>query len=120
MVCLIMNPQTNQQGKHDMSQSIVTKYLGPTNSRGARIKATIASGAKSYTMPYQYELNSEDNHTAAARELAQRLEWRGDYISGHTATGMVFVQQFEPAFTLPNRVKLQGFGDRCDAVAARW
>lgn len=103
-----------------MSQSIVTKYLGPTNHRGARIKATIASGAKAYTMPYNYELDTDDNHAAAAHELAQRLGWGGEYIGGHTATGMVFVKNSPPAFTVANRVKLQGFGDRRDAVAARW
>lgn len=50
---------------------IRTKYLGPTDTRGARIKAW--SGATSVTIPYPYELNTEDAHTEAASKLADIL-----------------------------------------------
>ena len=35
-------------------QAIQTKYIGPTNTKGARIKAFCAAG--SITIPYNYEL----------------------------------------------------------------
>jgi hypothetical protein len=50
---------------------IRTKYLGPTDTRGARIKAW--SGETSVTIPYPYELNTEDAHTEAASKLADIL-----------------------------------------------
>lgn len=56
-------------------QAIQTKYLAPTNSRGARIKATCA--AKSITVSYAYELSIEENHRLAAAELGESLEWAG-------------------------------------------
>lgn len=50
---------------------IRTKYLGPTDTRGARIKAWC--GETSVTIPYPYELNTEDAHTEAASKLADIL-----------------------------------------------
>ena len=52
--------------------AIVTKYLGPTNTRGARVKATCDAG--SVTVAWDYALNEEDNHNAAARALILKLE----------------------------------------------
>jgi hypothetical protein len=57
-------------------QAIVTKYLGPTNYRGARIKATC--NAKSITVSRDRGLNISANHAAAARELALQLGWLTD------------------------------------------
>lgn len=56
-----------------MRQAIVTKYLGPTNHRGARVKATAQAG--SVTIPWDDALDVADNHTAAAHVLCKRLEW---------------------------------------------
>jgi len=47
---------------------IVTKYLGPTNSRGSRVKATSGSG-KTATVSWDHELDAHDNHAAAATSL---------------------------------------------------
>ncbi len=58
-------------------QAIVTKYFGPTNSRGSRIKATCA--AKTIIVAYDYSLNPENNHIAVANALAIKLEWTSDY-----------------------------------------
>ncbi len=57
-------------------QAIVTKYLGPTNNRGARVKATADAG--SVTVSWDYTLNSDGNHDGAARELAKRLGWNAE------------------------------------------
>lgn len=54
-------------------QAIQTKYHGPTNHRGSRITARCDAG--SLTLPYDYALNIEGNHIAAARELALKLSW---------------------------------------------
>ena len=60
---------------------IRTKYLGPTDTRGARIKAW--SGETSVTIPYPYELNTEDAHTEAASKLAESLaRWQRGMRSG--------------------------------------
>jgi hypothetical protein len=53
-------------------QAIVTKYMGPTNTRGGRIKATADAG--SITIGYKSELNSEDNHRAAAVALCDKID----------------------------------------------
>jgi hypothetical protein len=55
-------------------QAILTKYLGPTNFRGARIKASAQAG--SVTVPWDYELNVEKNHQQAAEALCEKLGWR--------------------------------------------
>lgn len=54
-------------------QAIVTKYIGPTNFRGSRIKATASAG--NVTVSYDPALNSEDNHLAAAEALANKFGW---------------------------------------------
>lgn len=62
-------------------QAIETKYLGPTNYRGTRIKATAAAGA--LVFDYDHALNLADNHEAAARALLAKLEWDQDMAELH-------------------------------------
>jgi hypothetical protein len=50
------------------SESVHTQYMGPTNTRGARIKGTLIGG-KSVTVPYSYELSATDNHANVAAAL---------------------------------------------------
>jgi hypothetical protein len=57
-------------------QAIVTKYFGPTNHHGSRVKATCTAG--SHTMSWDDELDVDANHDAAALALALRLGWRQD------------------------------------------
>lgn len=72
-------------------QAITTKYLGPTNSRGSRIKATSESGL-SATVPYPHERNiGADAHSVAAIALARKLGWTGTLIGGATRDGYAFV-----------------------------
>ena len=76
-------------------QAIVTKYHGPTNSKGSRIKATCDAG--SVTIPYPHELSGEDKHRAAADKLVAKLGWTdkfyGELVGGGLPNngGMVFV-----------------------------
>lgn len=73
-----------------MSQAISTKYLKPTDRRGARIKATSASG-QSVTVSHGY--GSEfDEHAAACKALAEKLQWFGEWFAGATKDGYAFVQ----------------------------
>ena len=54
-------------------QAIITKYLGPTESRGARVKATAQAG--SVTIHWDDALDIEENHDRAAMTLAHKLGW---------------------------------------------
>lgn len=54
-------------------QTIITKYLCPTNVRGARIKATAQAG--SITLSWDYALDAEGNHKAACTALVAKLDW---------------------------------------------
>ena len=71
-------------------QSISTKYLSPTNTKGARIKATTSEG-KSLTACFDYGVNEEKRHMDAAKLLCEKLGWTGTMQGGSTATGKVFV-----------------------------
>jgi hypothetical protein len=48
-------------------ESIITKYHGATNSKGARISASVST--KRIYIPYPYELHGAKAHAAAARAL---------------------------------------------------
>jgi hypothetical protein len=54
-------------------QAIQTEYLGPTNVRGSRVKATAQAG--SITLNWDNALNPDRNHKAAALALATKLGW---------------------------------------------
>ena len=61
-------------------QAIQTRYLSPTNSRGARIKATCAAG--SITIEYPHELSGQTVHRKAAEALVSKLGWVDPHYSG--------------------------------------
>lgn len=70
-------------------QAIITKYIGPTNYRGSRVKASASAG--SVTLEWDNALNSDGNHAAAAQALCDKYGWTGEYAMGGTETGYVFV-----------------------------
>jgi hypothetical protein len=57
-------------------QAIRTRYHGPTNSKGSRFSAQCEAGR--IYVPYDYALNSDENHEAAAKALAKKLGWDTD------------------------------------------
>ena len=57
-------------------QAITTKYLGATNFRGARVKATCQAG--SITVSWDCAGNVDENHDLAARALIVKLGWNAD------------------------------------------
>lgn len=88
-------------------QAIVTRYIGPTNHRGSRVKAFCEAGE--FTMPWDYELSVEQNHAKAMVFLCGRLMWDSrNYVCGSLPanTGYVFVELCvqEPAITVHQEV----------------
>jgi hypothetical protein len=81
-------------------QAIMTKFLEPTNFRGSRVKAIADAG--SLTVSWDYSLDFESNHRAAAEALRDKLGWTtefyGDLVGGalpgnHTGYAFVFVNK---------------------------
>lgn len=77
--------------------AIHTKFIGPSNTRGARIKAYTASWGdrKGFeaTIPYPYELNGLEGHFKAAQALIAKngLDWDTDGMRyGDSADGRGF------------------------------
>ena len=58
-------------------QTITTKYLGPTNTQGTRIKANHTGEAKSVTVPYNYALSNEGE--LPSEELFKHAVQYGSY-----------------------------------------
>lgn len=79
-------------------QTISTKYVGPSNTKGSRIIATSASGHR-LTISYDSSLSSEDAHAKAAKALRDKLNWTKEMIGGHTKDGMVWV--FPAEYRIP-------------------
>lgn len=84
-------------------KAISTKFLGPTNTLGARIKA-FDMDANSVTIGYSHELSGVDVFRAAADAFMAKYGW---YLSGRDALvggairgGYVFV-------IVPERVRLE-------------
>lgn len=85
-----------------MRQSITTRYLGPTNSRGSRIKATARKASHGYpaqalAVPYGHG-STEEEHCRGAKALAEKLGWSGLWIGGGNIdeNGYVFVNIASP------------------------
>lgn len=74
-------------------QAIITKYLGYTNHRQSRIKATASAG--SMIFPYDHALGTEQNHHAAAKAFAEQHGWLGVWHCGAMpqGNGNVYVNQ---------------------------
>ena len=71
-------------------KAIVTKYIGPTNSRGTRIIASDEDGNR-IIIGYPYELSGIAAHAKAARALCDKMKWDGKLIGGAMKNGYAFV-----------------------------
>lgn len=79
-------------------QTIETRYIGATNTKGSRIKATHSGGVKSVTIGfYSVDGGELEVHAAAAKALMDKLNWHGTMFGGGTERGMVWVFQDEQA-----------------------
>ena len=74
---------------------IKTKFIGPTNTRGARIKATCQAG--SATISYPYSESISDSHWLAAQELITKLSlnWGSEFTVGSDNDGYYFIPKTE-------------------------
>lgn len=59
--------------QHHHLQAIVTKYHGPTNTRGAKVSATASAGR--VVISYDHALPTGGNHRAAADALMAKMGW---------------------------------------------
>jgi hypothetical protein len=98
-------------------RAITTKYLGPTNTRGARVKvsdpgyASRSDGtrARSMIISWDHALDGSGNFAAAARVALARWEWSGTWVGGGLDTCDTFVccsprgplTVYEDAFSIP-------------------
>jgi len=73
-------------------QAIETKYLGPTNFRGSRVKATTQAG--NVTIGWDDSLEIDENHDKAARALASKYGWKGRLVGGGSPSGQGNVYVF--------------------------
>ena len=67
-------------------QVIETKYLGPTNFKGARIRVKADAG-KAVTVPWDYALNPADNHACACLRFQSVLGWDDERVGSSLANG---------------------------------
>lgn len=84
-------------------KAIQTKFLGPTNFKGSRVKAFDLDG-NSTTLSYDHGLNTDEMHAKAARTLRDKMGWRGSMIGGYVKNGMVFVFSLGATFVSGDRV----------------
>lgn len=68
-------------------QAIITKYIGPTNTRGSRIKAVASDG--SVTIGFDYANDHEWPYRKAAQALCNKLGWAFDHIPGGLHDGSI-------------------------------
>ena len=57
-------------------QAIEVKYIGPTNTKPSRLKASCAAG--SVTISYPYDLSGDALFRSAADALCAKLGWTDD------------------------------------------
>lgn len=77
-------------------QAITTRIMPTTNTRQTRVQARAGAGV--ITVPWDYELNGEENHAAVLGKLLTVLDergggdgagWRGDWVRGDLHDGTV-------------------------------
>lgn len=65
-----------------MMKAIRTRYLGPTNYRGSRIKADDGDG-NTITVGYPHDKGpGAEAHAVAAVALCRKMGWAGELVSG--------------------------------------
>lgn len=74
-----------------MTAYIKTKYMSPTNTRGARIKATCKAG--SVSISYSHGFSPELNHQIGVKALILKLglDWGESFAMGCDDDGYVFI-----------------------------
>lgn len=71
-------------------KAIVTKFHGPTNTKGSRYSASDLDGNR-VTLSTDFALNSDGNHDRAALALCQKMGWtKHDLMRGGIDGGNVY------------------------------
>lgn len=70
-------------------QAIHTKYIGPTNHKGARVKAYGQAGA--VTVGWDHALDTQGNHNRAVVAFLESFKWGGTWVNGGSADDVGFV-----------------------------
>lgn len=72
-------------------KAILTKYIGPSNTKGGRIIASDCDGNK-VTISYPDEISGyEECHRVAAEKLCAKMQWKGEMVAGAIKGGYAFV-----------------------------
>lgn len=67
-------------------KAITVKFLGPTDTKGSRLKA-IDSDHNTVTIPYPHAEHSEGRYAQAAIALCKKMGWDGTLIEGWAEDG---------------------------------
>lgn len=99
-------------------QSITTKFLGPTNRTGARVKASAPAG--SVIVPWNHGLSQTQNHIAAAECLIRKLGWGDVWAVGGSADGCgivcVWLGPIDPSDLLADCIDCRAVREDCEGV----
>jgi len=71
-------------------KAIVTKFHGPTDTKGSRISASDSDGNRVF-LSKDHSLSDHEAHGKAARALLDKMGWQGELIGGYVKDGMVWV-----------------------------
>ena len=63
-------------------QAIQTRWIGPTNFRGSRVRAFSEAFPRGVIVGWDYALGVEGNHDAAARAFIKAKGWHGVWVRG--------------------------------------
>lgn len=79
--------------------AIQTRFIGPSNTRGARVKASVMECVSSFGRPRTATVGYHEGpggvneaHDRAARALMVQLGWAGRFVVGDTQAGRVYVR----------------------------
>lgn len=76
---------------------ITTRFIGPTNHRGARVKASFVGRDMSVTTSWDHALGVTENHAAAAESLVAK--WNRDIVTSNPgAPAMVQALEIRGSF----------------------
>ena len=73
-------------------KAIITRFLGPTATKGARVTASDEEGNR-VTVPYREDLAPGGAHAVAAFALCQKMGWKANLVSGSIKNGYAFVME---------------------------
>lgn len=82
-------------------QTITAKTMPATDTQPTRVQAKTSSGIK-IIQSWDHSLEGMDNHVKAAKVLAEKLKWHGEWRGGTNADGTTTFVCLEggPTFTV--------------------